>query len=72
MAHSKKFLAPHAEAHFKDIQKAAGLLAMVPSTNVERYQVWPFGTCMGAEQELIVWHRNSTRLIGGNSWPPRS
>jgi hypothetical protein len=40
MAHSKKFLAPHAEAHFKDIQKAAGLLAMVPSTNVERYQVW--------------------------------
>ncbi|KAA8915080.1 CTLH/CRA C-terminal to lish motif domain-containing protein [Sphaerosporella brunnea] len=38
MAHSKRFLAPHAETHFADIQKAAGLLAMVPETSVGRYK----------------------------------
>jgi macrophage erythroblast attacher len=38
MAHSKRFLAPHAETHFLDIQRAAGLLAIVPTTTVNRYK----------------------------------
>ncbi|KAF8244717.1 hypothetical protein K440DRAFT_4421 [Wilcoxina mikolae CBS 423.85] len=38
LAHSKKYLAPHAETHFKDIQRAAGLLTVFPSTAVARYK----------------------------------
>jgi len=38
MTHSKRFLAPHAETHFLDIQRAAGLLAIVPTTTVNRYK----------------------------------
>lgn len=42
MAHSKKFLVPHAENHFDDIKTAAGLLAILPTTQCPRYQVTPF------------------------------
>jgi len=38
MAHSKKFLTPHSDAHFSDIQRAAGLLAMLPTTQCKRYK----------------------------------
>lgn len=39
MMHSKKFLAPYQGTHFSQIQAAAGLLAMVPTTHHSRYKV---------------------------------
>jgi len=38
MTHSKKFLAPHSDTHFEQIRKAAGLLAILPSTQCPRYK----------------------------------
>lgn len=37
--HAKKYLTPHIETHWEEVNKAAGLLAFEPDTDVEPYQV---------------------------------
>jgi macrophage erythroblast attacher len=39
MQHAKKFLIPHSDTQSVEIQRAAGILAFPPGSDVDRYKV---------------------------------
>ena len=65
--HAQKYLTQHAGTYLEEVNRAAGLLAYAPDTQVQEYKV------RGHAEIVIAWYadrdRNYIANLDGTTWP---